>query len=106
MFQKIKNNLLVNVEGADLTKAKKIVFFIRQERLHLKYTPLVVNAGAMIVEIPKADADRLRHDIPAELQFAYTDENGNDIPVEKVIVDVEEFINPEGYDGGSKDARK
>lgn len=101
MFQKIKNNLLVNVEGADLTKAKKIVFYIRQERLHLKYTPWIVDAGTMIVEIPKADADRLKHDVPAELQFAYTDEYDNDIPVGKVIVDVEELINPEGYDGDS-----
>lgn len=101
MYQKIKNNLLVSVEGADLTKAKKIVFYVRQERLHLTYTPVVVDAGTMIILIPKADADRLKHDIPAELQFAYTDEDNNDIPSKKVVVNVDELINPEGYDGGN-----
>ena len=99
MFQKIKNTLTVDVEGADLTKAKKIKFFIMQERLHLKYTPVVVGANQMIVNIPKSDADRLKHDVPAKVQLAYTDEDGNDIPSDPMIVDVGEFINPEGYDG-------
>ena len=99
MFQKIKNTLHIPVEGAELTKATHLEFYLRQGGLFFKYTPTVVNDGEIIVEIPKADADRLKFNEKVRCQLVFTDENGNDIPSDIVNVSVNELLNPEGYDG-------
>ncbi len=100
MYQKIKNTLSVEVDGVDLTTVKKIEFYIRQGDVFFEYIPTIVNEHEMFVTIPKADADALRPNILAYLQFAYTDINGNDIPSEIIEVDVKKLLKEEGYNGG------
>ena len=99
MFQKIKNTLHIPVEGAELTKATHLEFYLRQGGLFFKYTPTVVNDGEIIVVIPKADADRLKFNEKVRCQLVFTDENGNDIPTDIVEESVNELLAPEGYDG-------
>lgn len=97
MFQKITNALSVEVEGTDLTKATGLEFYVRQGCTFFQYTPVVIDASNMLVQIPKDDAMRLRPGT-LELQFAATDENGNPITVEPTEETVKKFLKEAGYD--------
>lgn len=99
MFQKVKNTLHIPVEGAELTKATHLEFYLRQGGLFFKYTPTVVNDNEIVVEIPKSDADRLKHTEKVRCQLVFTDNSGNDIPSEITETTVYELLAPEGYDG-------
>ena len=100
MFQKVKNIVHVNVEGVKLTTLKNIEFYVRQGGLFFSYVPSVISDEEMIVEIPKADADRLKFTEPVRLQFIGTDPSGLPVPVPVVETTVNELLAPEGYNGG------
>lgn len=100
MFQKVKNIVHVNVEGAKLTTLKNNKFYVKQGPLNFEYVPTIINDEEMIVEIPKADADRLKFTEPVRLQFIGTDPSGLPVPVPVVETTVNELLAPEGYDGG------
>lgn len=99
MFQKIKNMVYVNVEGTELTTLTKLEFYVRQGPLNFQYVPTVINDSEMVVEVPKADADKLKFEEPVTLQFCGTAPNGFPVTCEPVKKRVNEFLKPEGYDG-------
>ena len=99
MYQKIENTLHVTVEGTDLTTARGIEFYVRQDDAFFEYTPEVINSSEMVVTIPKEDADVLRRGSRVYLQFALTDEHGNDIPSMIETKNVKELLKEEGYYG-------
>lgn len=97
MFQKIENRLYVHLNGdVDLTKASNIEFYVKQACRTFEYTPEVVDETHCTVLVPYEDAMKLR---PGDvwLQMAFTDENGNKIPVRKVQQPVDEFLKEAGY---------
>lgn len=98
MRQKIANKLTISVDGVDLTSLKKIEFYLRQALFFQTYTPTVVNSTTMVIEIPKVDADKLRHG-NVDLQFAFTDAAGIDDASDVTTVGVDVLLNPEGYHG-------
>lgn len=99
MFQKVKNIVHVNVEGVKLTTLKNIELYVRQGGLFFSYVPSVISDEELIVEIPKADADRLKFTEPVRLQFVGTDPSGVPVPALPVDARVNELLAPEGYDG-------
>lgn len=99
MRQRIENRLVIDVEGIDLTTVTGIRFWIRQAGKFFEYVPVVTDAGQMIVVIPKDDAMRLTYRISAEVQFAYTDADGNPGASDVLSLPVAELLKTEGYDG-------
>lgn len=96
MRRKIENNLCVSVDGIDLTKLKHIEFYIRQWNTFFQYEPLVIDSSTMLVTIPKNDADRIAMGC-VELQFAFTDEEGNDDASDILSINVKDLLKSEGY---------
>lgn len=96
MRQKIANTLLISVEGVDLTTLTKIEFYVRQLRTFFQYEPRVIDQATMVVEIPKEDADKLIR-ANVELQFAFTDSDGNDDASGVTTVTVDELLKGDGY---------
>jgi hypothetical protein len=100
MRQKIKNTIYVVVGGLDLTKLQNVVFYIRQCDVFLEYKPVIINSQEMIVTVPKKDADLLRSNSVCKMQFAYTDEYGNDDASDVVENYVDILLKSEGYSNG------
>lgn len=97
MRQKIENNLIVEVEGVDLTTCSGLEFYVKQSNLFFQYEPEVKDAGEMLVRIPFSDAMKLRRN-PVQIQFAYTDKNGNPDASETVEIPVDALLKESGYD--------
>lgn len=97
MRRKIENNILVNVEGVDLTTVSNIEFYVKQPALFLEYIPRVISAGQMIVKIPYEDAMKLKLG-GVSLQFAYTDASGTPNATDTIIASVKELLKEDGYD--------
>ena len=97
MRNKIKNTLDINVCGIDLTTLTNIEFYVKQGNLFFQYTPEIIDYNNMIIEIPYEDTLQLVPYINAELQFAFTDDNGNvgASNIERVII--QELIKEGGY---------
>lgn len=93
---RIKNTLRIPCEGVDLTTVSDIEFYIRQLGLFLQYTPVVVSANELLVEIPFEDAMRLRKG-EVRLQFAFTDANGIPDASEIATDEAEELLKEAGY---------
>lgn len=98
MRKGIQNSLCITVEGVDLTLAKKIEVYLRQNTLFFQYTPEVVDATTLYVIVPKNDADLLRYGQYVEFQAALTDEYGNPLATDIVSVSVGDFLKAGGYD--------
>mgnify|MGYP006991655040 CR=1 FL=1 len=80
----------------DFTKISRIEVYLRQGALFRQYTPTVVDAETMIVEIPFEDAMQLTPG-RVTLQFAYTDEHGEPQNSRERVVPVGNLIKQEGY---------
>ena len=76
MREKIENLLKITCEDIDLTTLTNIEFYVKQLRFFECYVPIVLSSTEMAVIIPFEDAKRLTHDT-VELQFAFTDSEGN-----------------------------
>lgn len=98
MQKGIENTLLITVDGAELSGARKPELYLRQGELFLQYAPQIVDASTLRVTVPKADAQRLRHDQYVQLQAAWTDADGAPTVTEIAAVPVEDFLKAGGYD--------
>ena len=97
MRKKIQNTLKITCDDIDLTTISDIEFYVRQINFFGCYIPSVISANEMVVIIPFEDAKKLRHG-EAELQFAYTDADGNPDASDIVSVKVENLLKEVGYD--------
>ena len=98
MREKIRNSLSVEVTGAELTKAAKLQFWLRQGRKFFEYAPTVIDETHLLVTIPYADAMQLDPGRSARLQLALTDESGNPQVSDIVVQPVRELLKEDGYD--------
>lgn len=96
MNRRIKNTLQISCVGVDLTTVSNIEFYVRQEKLFFLYIPTVTSANTMVVTIPFKDAMELRAE-RVELQFAFTDADGNPIPSEIKRIPVGDLLKEAGY---------
>ena len=97
MRQRMENDLSVTVEGVDLTTVTGLVFWVRQEKVFLEYVPEVADSGTMLVHIPKEDAMKLWNS-DAEMQFAFTAQDGRPLASEIVQMSVGRLLKEAGYD--------
>lgn len=98
MREKIRNSLSVEVTGAELTKAAKLQFWLRQGRKFFEYAPTVIDETHLLVVIPFADAMQLDPGCSARLQLAFTDGDGNPQASDIVTKPVRELLKEAGYD--------
>lgn len=104
MRRKIENKISVSVDGVDLTKLKHIEFYIRQCSTFFQYEPLVIDSSTMVITIPKNDADRLAMGY-VELQFAFTDDEGNDDASDILSVNVKDLLKYGGYNADQDESQ-
>lgn len=97
MREKIENTLKITCSDVDLTTLTNIEFYVKQRHFFGCYTPSVVSASEMAVTIPFADAKRLTKGT-AELQFAFTNAEGNPDASDVVEVEVANLLKEVGYD--------
>ena len=97
MRQKIENHLFIEVDGVDLNSCSGLEFYVKQDHLFFQYIPEVKSASEMLVTVPYKDAIKLRR-TPVQIQFAFTDANGNPDASEAVELPVEELLKEAGYD--------
>jgi hypothetical protein len=97
MREKIENRLKITCEDVDLTTLINIEFYVRQARFFGCYSPTVISSTEMVVIIPFEDAKKL-HSGKVELQFAFTDANGNPDASDSVVCEVGNLLKEVGYD--------
>ena len=97
MRRNIQNGLHISVDGADMTKASQIEFYVRQGQSLFTYLPQVIASGELYFEIPFEDAMQLES-APVRLQFAFVDEGGNPRASGIVELFVSDFLKEAGYD--------
>lgn len=97
MRRRIKNNLHITVEGVDLTKASNLEFYMRQGPFFRQYIPKVLSQNEMLVTVPLEDATSLEL-TKVSLQLAFTDENGEPIATDPLIIPVDDLLKEVGYD--------
>ncbi len=96
MRQRMKNYLSIAVNGVDLTTVSNIEFYLRQSSLFFQYTPKIVSAEEMLVEIPYEDAMKLASG-ECRIQFAYTDIGGTPLATDVKNVSVGTLLKEAGY---------
>ena len=97
MREKIRNQLKITCYGIDLTEVSNIEFYVKQLKFFGRYNPIVLSSTEMAVTIPFEDAKQLKNG-EAELQFAFTDKDGNPDASDLVAVKVGELLKESGYD--------
>lgn len=97
MREKIKNQLKVTCNDIDLTTLTDIEFYVKQIGFFRCYKPTVISSTEMVVTIPFEDAKRLKCG-KVELQFAFTDADGNSDASEIVNEEVSDLLKEVGYD--------
>lgn len=97
MREKIENQLKITCTDIDLTTLTNIEFYVKQLRFFECYTPIVTSSSEMVVTIPFEDAKKLTGGT-AELQFAFTDAEGNHDASEIVKMKVDDLLKEVGYD--------
>lgn len=103
MLQKIESYLSISIRErgtkklVDLSKAKNILFSLKQQYgAYLEFSGKYEN-GKVIVKIPYEDAMRLTTS-PTQGQLYWTDEKGNKKATLPVPVRVDELLREAGYD--------
>lgn len=97
MRKKIQNTLKITCNDVDLTKVSNIEFYVRQPNFFGCYIPSVISETEMVVVIPFEDAKKLHGD-KAELQFAFSDENGTPDASNILSIGVDRLLKEVGYD--------
>lgn len=100
MRKKIENHLKITCEDVDLTTISNIEFYVKQIRFFGCYKPSVISSNEMLVIIPFEDAKKLQYGT-VELQFAFTDANGNPDASEIVECEVGDLLREVGYHANS-----
>lgn len=95
--QKIKNQLTIACDDVDFTTSTSIEVYVKQGSLFFQYTPTVVDAHHMTVDVPLADAMKLAV-LPVSLQWALTDANSLPVSVDPIWLTCGEFLKEAGYD--------
>ena len=97
MQQRMRNTLIFTVRNANLMEFSNFEFYVKQGQTFFQYTPRVLSANQMSVDIPFENAMQLTS-TTVRMQFAYTDENGT--PQRSGIreVPVSELLKEAGYD--------
>lgn len=96
MRKRIKNSLQITCEGVDLTTVSNIEFYLRQDRLFFQYSPEVISPSEMLVEVPFEDAMKLISG-QVQMQFAFTDAEGNPQATEIETAAVGDLLKEAGY---------
>ena len=97
MKNKIQNRLHILCESVDLTGISGIEFYLRQGTLFKQYEPVVISESEMLVTIPHEDAMELTSSA-VQLQFAFTDAEGNPRATEVERIPVGVLLKEAGYD--------
>jgi hypothetical protein len=97
MKKRIQNSLHITCEDVNLTSVSNIEFYLRQSRFFRQYTPEVISEHEMVVVIPFEDAMKLMA-AAVQLQFAFTDADGNPRATEIESVPVGDLLKEAGYD--------
>lgn len=97
MREKIENLLKVTCEDIDLKTLTNVEFYVKQAKFFGCYTPHVISPTEMTVKIPFADAKKLTSG-KVELQFAFTDAEGNHRASDVVEETVNRLLREVGYD--------
>ena len=95
--EKIANKLRITCNDVDLTALTNIEFYVKQPHFFKSYTPAVISPTEMVVIIPFSDAKALTVGI-VELQFAFTNREGNPDASDIVKMRVSDLLNEAGYD--------
>ena len=96
MIEKMRNAVIITCDNADFQQASDIEVYVRQYDLFFQYTPTVTNAHTLVVQIPKSDAMQLTPG-GCQMQFAFTDGNGNPNASEIKNLSVADFLKEAGY---------
>lgn len=97
MRRRIENIIRIEVEGATLKGATNLEFYIKQRQgAFFSYTPTVVDDTHFEVEIPFEDAMELKPS-EAQVQLAFTNENGYPCATDVLTVFVGELLKEGGY---------
>ena len=96
MRRLIKNRLSVTCDDVDFTALHELEFYVRQFRSFFQYTPAVVDAHTLLVEIPQSDAAQL-DTATVYMQFAATDADGNVVASDIIETSVDGFLKEAGY---------
>ena len=97
MREKIKNNLKITCTDIDLNTITHIEFYVKQLKFFGCYTPVIISSNEMVVTIPFEDAKKLKQG-EVELQFAFTDSEGNHDASDVVKTKVDDLLKEAGYD--------
>jgi hypothetical protein len=89
--------LKITCDDVDLTTLTNVEFYVRQRGFFGCYTPSIISSTEMTVIIPFEDAKKLKHG-EAELQFAFTDSNGDPNASDVVKMEVDDLLKEVGYD--------
>ena len=96
MRKSIQNNLSVTCDDIDFTAVTGIQFYVRQRQTFFQYSPAVLSANEISVEIPEEDAVKFASE-EVEMQFAFTDANGCPQASEIQRVRCDDFLKGAGY---------
>ena len=97
MRQLIANDIIITVQGVDLTTVTNLEFYVRQGSLFFQYVPTVIDEGTMAVEMPFSDAKKLSKG-SCSIQFAWTDSDEKPHAVDPKTLSVGELLKEAGYD--------
>ena len=97
MRQRIKNQLLIEVNGVDLTQTTNLELYISQTPHFFQYVPEVMDTNKLVVVIPFEDAMKLKRGV-ARMQLAFVGPDGGPNASEPVDVPVATLIKEAGYD--------
>lgn len=95
--EKIENRLKVTCDDIDFTTLTDIEFYVKQIGFFECYIPIVISEHEMVVNIPFEHAKRLRSGT-VQLQFAFTDAEGNPRASDVVTETVKDLLKEVGYD--------
>lgn len=96
MIEKMRNAIIITCDNVDFQTATDIEVYVRQYDLFFQYTPSVQSAHTIVVQIPKEDAMKLNAG-GCQMQFAFTDGNGNPNASEIKTISVVDFLKEVGY---------
>lgn len=96
MDQKLRQKIIIEVEGEDMTAVTDIIFTIRQTQAELNLTCTAVDESNIYCELTKADAMTLLVG-KCRCQLLYTDAEGSPQRSSVIVMQVGEVLKEDGY---------
>lgn len=97
MRQRIRNYITIFCPDVDFENSTDIEVYIKQGDVFLQYTPTVVDAETITVDIPFEDAMQLKSG-PVSVQFALTDADGYEMATDPKQMSCGVLLKEAGYD--------